>query len=220
MWPQNTHNRELERGPCFEPVGKRQPILVLGDVVGSAFSSEFTQRFKRVSAHSVIAATSMHILNDPTHSSYMGARRAWFRLEAEYSSVCLGLIATTESTVSAACQAVRQGWTDGNMPGALVFLTYNVEILEAWLELSRNRGLDRRAGKRSELPLGSTWPTTMILLPANDPALAACASAIREIRAAGGLVRLEVFGASRDQKASAVRDALIAEMIDEIDAFF
>ena len=189
----NTDRHEPVLRKC--EAGKRPPILVLGDVVGGdAFFPAFVRRFKQVSAHAVVTATSLRVVDNTRRPRQEAAARAWSRMEMEYSSVCLGMVAATRSTIAAACRILANGWNDGNLPGAVAFLGYTATIEEIVLELSRNSasGAAVTGVRASEV-----WPPTMILLPADDPTLAECASACRRVRSLGVPIQLEIVGDSR-----------------------
>ena len=96
---------------------------------------------EKTSDHSIVTATSMRVVDGRTEPKYGGATRAWARMESEYSAVCLGLIATTRSSIAAACHIIMHGWADGNLPGAVGFLGYSAEFQDTCLRLSYNSRL-------------------------------------------------------------------------------
>ena len=218
MRPEYTHQPELPR--CSSNAGQRPPILVLGDHVRDALLPEFAKQFREKSDHSIVTATSMCVADGGTEPKYGGATRAWARMESEYSAVCLGLIATTRSSIAAACHIIMQGWADGNLPGAVGFLGYSAEFQDTCLRLSHNSRLHGAFTKPSAECAPSVWPPTMILLPADDPALADCASGCRGLRSAGIPVQLEIVGSMGDLLSPALRNARISEIVGELGGFF
>jgi len=211
----NTHHRELPKYAAR----KRPPILVLGDAMdGDSFFPAFLRRFKQVSAHAVVTATSLRLVDNMRRPRQEAAVRAWSRMEMEYNTVCLGMVAATRSMIAPACRIMAEGWEDGNLPGAVAFLGYAATISETLLEVSRNSasGTAVPGGRAPE----AVWPPTMILLPADDPTLAECASACRKVRSLGVPIQLEIVGASRTAASGGAQDAPVAELVGELDAFF
>jgi hypothetical protein len=200
--------------------GKRPPILVLGDVVGGdAFFPEFVRRFKEASTHAVVTAASLRgVVNSTRRPKREAAVRAWSRMEMEYGSVCLGMVATTASTIVTACQILTDGWKDGNLPGAVAFLGYTTTIQETVLELSRSFVFGTAVSKTRASD--AEWPPTMILLPADDPTLVECASACRRMRSLGVPIQLEIVGASRVAASVGVREVPVGELVGVLDVFF
>lgn len=212
-------SRRHEGGPSSFATDKQPPVLVLGDAAGDAFFASFVKSFRQASAHSVVTATSMRIEESLKSAKYQAAARAWSRMETEYATACLGMIASTKSTISAACQIIKGGWQDGNLPGAVAFLDYSTFVQDTVLDLLGDRTYGaKHVCKSSHFP-NSSWPSTMILLPADNPALAECATACRSLRSLGVSIGLEIVGVSRASSLMKSGDGIV-ELVDELEAFF
>lgn len=228
MTLKNTFRTEASRAQFRGKAPVRQPILFLGSDAGNFAFAEIAKRITQERGHAVTTDVATYGLGTDTLSSQNSeqALRQWRAMASEFHSACLGLIAAPGPSVVAAAQILKQSWAAGVLPGAIALLGFNTEFAATCLKLAGRSLTARQSGKKAgnvhrllpELPV--EWPPIMIFLPADDPSLAECASACRQMRAAGIPVDLEVMGSLQQGRDSASLEMTISELADELHCFF
>jgi hypothetical protein len=149
---------------------------------------------------------------------------AWYDLETQYNSVCIGLIVESGPAIAAVARILIQGGYGGPLPGAIALVGYDAELLATCLELAAQSG--REVGNSANETLCRItpavlveWPPMMIFLPSDDPALAECARTCRRMRTAGIAINLDVIGAVQNRPPIDV-EAVGSELAEELENFF
>ena len=209
----------------FGSRARRQPILHFGATLeGGSAVPGLAERIRDRSAHPVIAADSGRSSRVSSTRLIDAALGAWYDLETQFNSVCIGLIVEPGPAIAAVARMLIQGCYGGPLPGAIALVGYDAELLATCLELAVQSG--RQVGNSADgtvcriTPAVSIeWPPMMIFLPSDDPALADCARTCRKMRAAGIAMSLDVVGAVRNRPQSDV-EAVTFELAEELENFF
>jgi hypothetical protein len=209
----------------FGSRARRQPIVHLGANRGGCSTVPgLAERIRDRSVHPVIATVSRRTSSVSVTRGIDAALGAWYDVEAQFNSVCIGLIVEPGPAIAAVARILIQGCYGGPLPGAIALVGYDAELLATCLGLAVQSG--RQVGNgANETVCRITpaqlieWPPMMIFLPSDDPALADCARTCRKMRAAGIAIRLDVVGAVRNRPRSDV-EAVTFELAEELENFF
>jgi hypothetical protein len=209
----------------FSSRARRQPILHFGAALeGGSAVPGLAERIRDRRGHPVIDPALSQSFCKSKKSVIDAALGAWYDVEAQFNSVCIGLIVEPGPAIAAVARILIQGCYGGPLPGAIALVGYDAELLATCLELAVQSG--RQVGNGAiETVCRITpaqlieWPPMMIFLPSDDPALADCARTCRKMRAAGIAIRLDVVGAVRNRPRSDV-EAVTFELAEELENFF
>ena len=209
----------------FGSQARRQPIIQFGATLeGGSVVPGLAERFRDRSVHPVVAAGSRRsscVSATPLTNSALGA---WYDLETQFNSICIGLIVEPGSATAAVARILIQGCYGGALPGAIALVGYDADLLATCLKLAIQSGLQVGSSADENVhriapALSIEWPPMVIFLPSDDPALAECARACRRMRAAGFATSLDVIGAVQKKPPSDV-EAVTCELAEELENFF
>lgn len=176
---------------AFGSPARRQPILHLGATPEGGLG----ERIGDGTAHSDVSAAQ----------SAEAALNAWYDLETQFNSVCIGLIVEPGPAIAAVARILIQGCSGEPLPGAIALVGYDAELAATCLRIAPAVSIE--------------WPPMMIFLPSDDPALADCARMCRRMRAAGIAISLDVMGALQSRPDGDV-EAVTPELARELESFF
>jgi len=189
--------------------------------------SRFAEQMVRCSVHRIVERAAPKHINVLRAGASEDFLSAWREIESQFTSSSLGVIAEAGDGMDAISQLLLDGEAGGEVPGAIVLIGFDSRLPKICLRLVNKlgcspQGLQSRNGlaRRAIRPIPFDWPPLVIFLPANDPDLAACGRACREMRAAGMSIRLEVMDASLGLGSANASLPAVAELVREIDDHF
>ena len=204
---------------------RRQPILHLGAILeGGSAVPGLADRIRDRRWHPVIDLALGQSSCKSDTCVIDAALGAWYDLETQYNSVCIGLIVESGPAIAAVARILIQGGYGGPLPGAIALVGYDAEVLATCLQLTGQPGRQvsnssQGAGCHITPEVSIEWPPMMIFLPSDDPALVECARTCRRIRSAGIAMSLEVMGAVQNSPHREV-EAVTCELAGELGNFF